>query len=217
MVPLLLLGGAIAGLAVASACLPDLAVIADTDAGFDDSGAPVPCGNGVIEADAGGITETCDPGADAEVKGCKSCQIVCEGLVDPKTQHCYFAAGTDAKYLDALNRCKNKGGGAHVVTLGSSDEVRVSAHRSADGLARAARGMLAQVDSRIIESLEMIAVPTLVLVGADDTPFLGASDYMSAKIPGAKRVTIPGAGHAANIHQPALFNEAVEEFLASLG
>ena len=100
--------------------------------------------------------------------------------------------------------------------LGSSDEVRVSSHRSADGLARAARGMLAQVDARIIESLEGIRVPTLVLVGADDTPFIGATDYMSAKIPGAKRVTIPNAGHAANIHQPVLFNEAVTEFLADL-
>lgn len=101
--------------------------------------------------------------------------------------------------------------------LGSSDEVRVSTHRSAEGLARATRGMLAQFDSRIIESLETISVPTLVLVGADDTPFLGASDYMSAKIPGAVRVTIPNAGHAANIHQPALFNRAMEEFLAGLG
>ena len=100
--------------------------------------------------------------------------------------------------------------------LGSSDEVRLSTHKSAEGLARAARGMLAQFDSRIIESLETIAVPTLVLVGADDTPFLGASDYMSAKIPGAIRVTVPEAGHAANIHQPALFNAAVEQFLATL-
>lgn len=100
--------------------------------------------------------------------------------------------------------------------LGSSDEVRVSTHKSAEGLARAARGMLAQFDSRIIESLETIAVPTLVLVGADDTPFLGASDYMSAKIPGAVRVTVPEAGHAANIHQPAAFNAAVESFLATL-
>ncbi len=100
--------------------------------------------------------------------------------------------------------------------LGSGDEVRVSVHRSAAGLAGAARGMLAQFDSRIIESLENISVPTLVLVGANDTAFLGATDYMAAKIPGATRVTIPDAGHAANIHQPALFNEAVVAFLAGL-
>jgi pimeloyl-ACP methyl ester carboxylesterase len=100
--------------------------------------------------------------------------------------------------------------------LGGSAEVRASSHRSAKGLALAARGMLAQFDSRIIESLEHIAVATLVLVGADDQPFLGATDYMSAKIPGAQRVTIPGAGHASNIDQPAAFNEAVLAFLAGL-
>lgn len=43
--------------------------------------------------------------------------------------------------------------------LGGSAEVRVSRHRSAAGLALSARGMLAQVDSRVIESLESIAVP----------------------------------------------------------
>src|SRR5690606_32356768 len=63
--------------------------------------------------------------------------------------------------------------------LGGSAEVRVSQHRWADGLAKAARGMLAQFDSRVIESLETIRVPTLVLVGANDTPFLNASQYMA--------------------------------------
>ncbi len=54
------------------------------------------------------------------------------------------------------------------------------------------------------------------MVGADDTPFLAASDYMAAKIPGAKKVVIPDAGHAANIDQPAAFNRAVVEFLDAL-
>jgi pimeloyl-ACP methyl ester carboxylesterase len=100
--------------------------------------------------------------------------------------------------------------------LGGSAEVRVSQHRSAQGLAHAARGMLAQFDSRIIESLEHIAVPTLVLVGEKDQPFLGATDYMANKIPGCTKVMIPEAGHAANLDQPAAFNAAVEAFLASL-
>jgi len=30
------------------------------------------------------------------------------------------------------------------------------------------------------------------------------------------RVTIPAAGHASNLHQSALFNRAVADFLASL-
>jgi pimeloyl-ACP methyl ester carboxylesterase len=104
-----------------------------------------------------------------------------------------------------------------LAALGSSDEVRMSQHRDASGLAGAARGMLAQENDRVIKSLESVKVPTLVLVGADDKNFLAATDYMAAKIPGASKVVIPAAGHAANLHQPAAFNRATETFLASLG
>ena len=103
-----------------------------------------------------------------------------------------------------------------LAALGQGAEVRIATHRSAAGLARAARGMLAQVDSRIIESLEHVAVPTLVLVGANDEPFLAATDYMGNKIPGAAKVVLRGAGHASNIDQPAAFNAAVLEFLDAL-
>jgi len=103
-----------------------------------------------------------------------------------------------------------------LAALCESDEVRTSKHRLARGLAGAARGMLAQADDRIIASLDKIAVPTLVLVGADDTHFLAAADYMARKIPGASRVTIPDAGHASNLHQPAAFNRAVADFLSGL-
>ncbi|MBZ5608585.1 MAG: alpha/beta hydrolase [Acidobacteriia bacterium] len=95
-----------------------------------------------------------------------------------------------------------------------SKEMTMSSHRSADGLVRAARGMLIQRDARVIQSLAGIQVPALVIVGADDTPFLAAADYMAAKIPNAMKVVIPGAGHASNIDQPGEFNRAVVRFLA---
>ena len=95
-------------------------------------------------------------------------------------------------------------------------ETRLGHHRSAQGLAGAARGMRAQPDSSLIDSLPSIAVPTLVLVGSEDRHFLGAADYMAAKIPGAQKVVIPDAGHAANLDQPEAFNRAVSNFLASL-
>jgi pimeloyl-ACP methyl ester carboxylesterase len=103
-----------------------------------------------------------------------------------------------------------------LAALGAGQEVRMSQHRSAEGLAHAARGMLAQVDDRIIRSLPDIRVPTLVLVGADDQPFRVPSDYMAAKIPGAEMVVLEGAGHAANIDQPDAFNAAVGGFLSKL-
>ncbi|HEY1929404.1 MAG TPA: alpha/beta fold hydrolase [Caulobacteraceae bacterium] len=98
-----------------------------------------------------------------------------------------------------------------------SVEMRTSRHRDAAGLARAARGMLTQKDARVISSLPSISVPAIVVVGANDTPFLAASDYMTAKIPGAQKVVIPDAGHAANIDQPTAFNAAIVDFLQVKG
>ena len=101
--------------------------------------------------------------------------------------------------------------------LGSGSAERATArHRDATGLARAGRGMLTQKNARVIESLPNIKVPSLVVVGEKDTPFLAASDYMTAKIPGAEKAIIPNAGHAANIDNPAAFNAALESFLAKL-
>jgi pimeloyl-ACP methyl ester carboxylesterase len=86
-------------------------------------------------------------------------------------------------------------------------------HTSATGLARAARGMLAQFDSAAIDVLPKIAVPTLVIVGSEDKPFLGATEYMARKIGGARRVVIDGAGHVANVDRPEPFNAALLAFL----
>ncbi len=105
-----------------------------------------------------------------------------------------------------------------LAALGSGTEVRATAryHKSAQGLAHAARGMLAQFDARIIDHLPDIRVPTLVIVGSLDEPFRGPSDYMAAKIPGARLQVIEGAGHAANLDQPEAFNHVLLEFLDSL-
>ena len=84
------------------------------------------------------------------------------------------------------------------------------------GLARAARGILAQRDSRVLDSLPTIRVPTLILVGANDTPFLAAADVMAAKIPKATKVVLADAGHASNVDQPAAFDRAMRDFLAGI-
>jgi pimeloyl-ACP methyl ester carboxylesterase len=105
--------------------------------------------------------------------------------------------------------------GLGVLQPGSRERSTVS-RRDASGLARAAHGMVTQRDARVIELLPDIKVPSLVVVGADDAPFLAASDYMAAKIPGAKKAVIPAAGHAVNIDQPQAFIDAVLPFLDSL-
>ncbi|MFI4976211.1 MAG: alpha/beta fold hydrolase [Caulobacterales bacterium] len=121
--------------------------------------------------------------------------------------------GWNANSLRTAERYETEGLGR---LAAGSPEMRTASHRDATGLARAARGMLTQRDARVINSLPEIAVPSIVVVGANDTPFHNASDYMAAKIPGAKKVVIPDAGHAANIDQPAAFNDAILGFLDSL-
>lgn len=115
--------------------------------------------------------------------------------------------------LDTAEQLEREG--LNVLKSGSRERSTVQ-HRDARGLALAARGMLTQRDARVMELLPEIKVPSLIVVGADDTPFLAASDYMAAKIPGARKVAIPNAGHAVNIDQPQAFIAAVEPFLANL-
>jgi len=113
------------------------------------------------------------------------------------------AAALEARGLDAL---------------GGSREVRESLglHRSAQGLAHAARGMLAQEGSTVIDGLPSIRVPTLIIVGDQDQPFIAPCEYMAKKIPGARLEVIRGAGHSSNLDQPEVFNRVLLDFLDGL-
>lgn len=82
------------------------------------------------------------------------------------------------------------------------------------GLAHVNRKVLVIPDSQLIDRLHEVRVPALVIVGADDTDFLGAGEVMARKIPGAAHVVIPKAGHGANVDQPEAFNRAILDFLA---
>jgi len=66
--------------------------------------------------------------------------------------------------------------------------------------------------------LAAVGVPTLVLVGGEDTltpP--GAAEALAAGIRGAKLVVLPGAGHLSNLETPDAFTAAALEFLDGLG
>ena len=76
---------------------------------------------------------------------------------------------------------------ASTVLKSPSRERSSVTHRDASGLARAARGMLTQRDARVIESLPDIKVPSLVVVGADDTPFLAAPTTWRRKSPARRK------------------------------
>ena len=64
--------------------------------------------------------------------------------------------------------------------------------------------------------LGAIEVPTLVIIGENDGPFLAGISYITAHITGARRVDIPDAGHASNLDNPKAFNSAIVEFLSEV-
>lgn len=62
--------------------------------------------------------------------------------------------------------------------------------------------------------LGTIRAPTLVVVGELDLPdFQRMSERLEREIPGARRATIPGAGHFANMEAPEGVTRALREFL----
>jgi pimeloyl-ACP methyl ester carboxylesterase len=68
----------------------------------------------------------------------------------------------------------------------------------------------------VIDQLPSLGQPALVVVGAEDAAYLPAAEVLAARLPRARRVTIPGAGHVVNIEQPDAFSTAVAKFLAEL-
>lgn len=85
----------------------------------------------------------------------------------------------------------------------------------ARSLTTALSAMASRPDSRPL--LGEIAVPSLVVVGEEDTltpP--SAAEAMAAAMPNARLVRIPGAGHMSNLENPEAFTRAVREFLTAL-
>jgi pimeloyl-ACP methyl ester carboxylesterase len=81
-------------------------------------------------------------------------------------------------------------------------------------VAWAQRAMAARPDS--FETLRAVTVPTLVVVGEEDT-ISSADDAaaMAEAVPGATLVTIPGSGHLTAVETPEEFNTALAAFLAT--
>jgi pimeloyl-ACP methyl ester carboxylesterase len=63
------------------------------------------------------------------------------------------------------------------------------------------------------ERLKQLRVPTLIVVGDEDTPCVEPALFMKRHIPDAGLLVLPRTGHAINLEEPHLFNQAVEEFL----
>lgn len=81
------------------------------------------------------------------------------------------------------------------------------------GLANSLRGMGAGAQPPFHDHLSAIAVPTLLIAGAEDAKFRHLAAQMAAALPNATVAIVPDAGHAAHLEQPRAFEEAVLGFL----
>ena len=79
----------------------------------------------------------------------------------------------------------------------------------------AERAMAARPDS--FDTLRAVDVPTLVVVGDEDTLTPPAdSEAMVEALPDAKLVVVPGSGHLTAVEAPAEFDVAVRSYLDSV-
>jgi len=62
-------------------------------------------------------------------------------------------------------------------------------------------------------ALASLAVPTLVVVGELDEPFVAPSNALASTIPGAEFLLVPEAGHSPLFENPSVFVPAVTNFL----
>lgn len=95
-------------------------------------------------------------------------------------------------------------------------EWRVPNFRAMDPVAYGALGEALFAQAPLGSGLGAIRAPTLVMVGAEDEGFLAAADELAAGIPGARRVTIAGAGHQPQLEAPAAWLAAIREHLAQV-
>jgi pimeloyl-ACP methyl ester carboxylesterase len=83
------------------------------------------------------------------------------------------------------------------------------------GVTRALQGV---IDRRgVHEEIVRITAPTLVMVGDQDVATVPAkAERIAARIPGARLIVIPGAGHTSSAEEPELVNRALADFLDSM-
>ena len=66
------------------------------------------------------------------------------------------------------------------------------------------------------EKLKALEIPTLIMIGDEDEPCVEPAVFMKRCIPRSGLVVLPQCGHTINLEEPALFNQAVMDFLTSV-
>ena len=88
------------------------------------------------------------------------------------------------------------------------------AEHSTRGSANTMRGVQGRRPSlwELTDQMKALDVPTLIATGDEDDPCLEPGLLMKRTIPSAALVVFPNTGHALNLEEPDLFNEALADF-----
>jgi 2-succinyl-6-hydroxy-2,4-cyclohexadiene-1-carboxylate synthase len=81
------------------------------------------------------------------------------------------------------------------------------------GLANSLRGMGAGRQVSLWERLSDIDLPALIISGELDRKYVEIGAAMAARMPQARHVVVPDAGHTVHLEQPQAFNEIVVRYL----
>jgi pimeloyl-ACP methyl ester carboxylesterase len=92
------------------------------------------------------------------------------------------------------------------------------AQHDPEGAALTMRGVQAARPSlyELQDELRAVRTPTLILAGDEDEGSLEPSLMLKRAIPTSGLVILPRTGHAANLEEPDLFNDAVGRFLSAV-
>lgn len=95
--------------------------------------------------------------------------------------------------------------------------VEAMVHRRANNdpaeIARALRGFSPGRQSPLWNDLAALAMPTLLLTGGLDPKYPDVTARAAERIPDARRVLVPDAGHNVHAERPAAYRQAVRDFM----
>jgi 2-succinyl-6-hydroxy-2,4-cyclohexadiene-1-carboxylate synthase len=83
----------------------------------------------------------------------------------------------------------------------------------AQGLAGSLRGMGTGVQPSLWAELGGLALPALLIAGAEDRKFVGIGRRMVSQLPRAKLVLVSDAGHTVHLEQPQAYADRVRQWL----
>jgi pimeloyl-ACP methyl ester carboxylesterase len=64
------------------------------------------------------------------------------------------------------------------------------------------------------ERLHELALPVLLVAGAEDSRYAAQNEAVAARMPDVRTLVVPGAGHAVHVEAPRRMAAAVDRFLA---